>query len=246
MIKLYTFPEAFGLRNVSPFCLKVEMALTYLNDEYEIVEEKDPRKSPKGKLPYIVINGESIADSEIILEHLDQTHGGALYGDLSEDEYARGYAFTRLAEDHLYWLMVASRWLDDDWFPNIENGFFGFVPRLIRPLVSKMARKQVFKTLDLHGLGRHNLEQQRGFARRDLRSLSCAISSHPFIGGERLTAFDFSVASLLSGIYDQQPATWITPIAEEFPNLQAYAERVQDTVGVFARKNREKHGGASV
>lgn len=246
MIKLYTFPEAFGLRNVSPFCLKVEMALTYLNDEYEIVEEKDPRKSPKGKLPYIVINGESIADSEIILEHLGQTHGGALYGDLSEDEYARGFAFTRLAEDHLYWLMVASRWLDDDWFPNIENGFFGFVPRLIRPLVSKMARKQVFKTLDLHGLGRHNLEQQRGFARRDLRSLSCAISSHPFIGGERLTAFDFSVASLLSGIYDQQPATWITPIAEEFPNLQAYAERVQDTVGVFARKNREKHGGASV
>ena len=123
MIKLYAFPEAFGLRNVSPFCLKVEMALTYLNDEYEIVEESNPRKSPKGKLPYIVINGESIADSEIILEHLDQIHNGALYGHLSDDEYARGYAFTRLAEDHLYWLMVASRWLDDDWFPNIVEGF---------------------------------------------------------------------------------------------------------------------------
>ena len=237
MIKLYTFPEAFGLRNVSPFCLKVEMALTHLNDEYEIVEEKDPRKSPKGKLPYVVINGESIADSEIILEHLDQIHNGALYGQLSDDEYARGYAFTRLAEDHLYWLMVASRWLDDDWFPNIVNGFFGFVPGLVRPLVSKMARKQMLKTLDLHGLGRHNLDQQADFARRDFRSLNRAVASRPFIGGERLTAFDFSVASLLSGIYDQQPPTWITPIADEFPDLRAYAERVQDTVGVFARNN---------
>jgi glutathione S-transferase len=236
MVKLYTFPETFGLRNVSPFCLKVEMALTHIGVEYEIVEEKDPRKSPKGKLPYVVINGESIADSEIILEHLDQIHNGALYGNLSDDEYARGYAFTRLAEDHLYWLVVASRWLDDDWFPNIVNGFFDFVPRLIRPLASKAARKQVFKTLDLHGLGRHNLDEQAGFARRDLSTLSRAVASQPFITGERLTAFDFAVASLLSGIYDQQPATWITPIAQDFPKLQDYAERVQDTVGVFARK----------
>ena len=35
MIGLYTFPEAFGLRNVSPFCLKVEMALHHLGERYE-------------------------------------------------------------------------------------------------------------------------------------------------------------------------------------------------------------------
>ena len=236
MIKLYTFPETWKLRNVSPFCLKVEMALTHLGESYEIVHESDPRKSPKGKLPYIVIDGESIADSEIILEYLDDAHNGALFGNLSDDEYARGYAFTRLTEDHLYWLVVASRWLDDDWFPNVVTGFFHFVPALIRPLASRAARKQVVKTLNLHGLGRHNLKEQAGFARRDLRTLSRALTSHPFIAGDRLTAFDFAVASLLSGIYDQTPPTWITPIAEEFPNVKAYAERVQEDVGVFARK----------
>ena len=127
MVELYTFPETFGLRNVSPFCLKVEMALTHIGIEYQIVEEKDPRNSPKGKLPYIVLDGESIADSEIILEHLDKTHNGVLYGSLTDAEYAQGYAFTRLAEDHLYWLLVASRWLDDEWFLNIVNEFFDFV-----------------------------------------------------------------------------------------------------------------------
>ena len=235
MIELYTFPETFGLRNVSPFCLKVEMALEHLGLEYTIVEEKDPRKSPKGKLPYIVLEGEKIADSEIILEHLDAQHGGKLYGELSDEEYARGYAFTRLAEDHLYWLMVASRWLDDEWFPNVVAEFFDFVPWPIRTLASNGARKQVLKTLDLHGLGRHNLDEQADFARRDLRTLSRALSTHPYIAGDSLTAFDFAVASLLAGIYDQQPPTWMTPIAQEFPNLKDYAERIQTEVCVFAR-----------
>lgn len=236
MIKLCTFPETFGLRNVSPFCLKVEMALTHLGLDYEIIEESDPRKSPKGKLPYIIMNGETIADSELILERLDQAHGGALFGQLSDEEYARGYAFTRLIEDHLYWLVVASRWLDDAWFPNVVAGFFGNLPGLIRPIASKIARKQVLKTLDLHGLGRHNLDEQADFARRDLRALGRALKSHPFIAGERLTAFDFAVAGLLSGMYDQKPETWINPIADEFPELREYAERVQEAVGVFARK----------
>ena len=236
MITLYTFPPTFGLRNVSPFCLKVEMALTHLKEDYEIIEESDPRKSPKGKLPYIVMDGEAIADSEIILERLDDARDGALFGELSDDEYARGYAFTRLAEDHLYWLVVASRWLDDEWFPNVVSGFFHFVPGLIRPLASRAARKQVLKTLDLHGLGRHNLEEQADFARRDLRTLSRALASHSFIAGDRLTAFDFAVAGLLSGIYDQSPPTWITPIANEFPDLKDYTERVQETVGVYARR----------
>ncbi|NND67316.1 MAG: glutathione S-transferase family protein [Halioglobus sp.] len=235
MMQLYTFPETFGLRNVSPFCLKVEMALAYLGVEYEIVEEKDPRKSPKGKLPYIKVDGSVIPDSEIILEYLDGAHAGKLYGHLTDEEYSRGYAFTRLSEDHLYWLMVASRWLDDDWFRNVVDQFFDFVPWPIRTFASKAARKGVARTLDLHGLGRHNIPEQKEFVRRDLEALNRALSSRDFIAGDRLTAFDFAVAGLLAGIYDQQPPTWINPIAQEYPDLQAYAERVQEAVGVFAR-----------
>ena len=39
MIQLVTFPPAFGLRNVSPFCLKTEMLLTSLQLPFEIIEE---------------------------------------------------------------------------------------------------------------------------------------------------------------------------------------------------------------
>lgn len=236
MIKLYTFPEAFGLRNVSPFCLKVEMALTWLKIDYEIVLQADPRKSPKGKLPYIVADGETIADSELIFEYLDQRTDGGLYGGLSARDYARGTAFTRLAEDHLYWIMVASRWVDDDWFAHVKKGFFGGLPPLLAAVVARVARNQVRKTYLLHGLGRHSLEEQAGFARRDLQALSGALEGADYLLGDSLSAFDFGVASLLAGLYDNKPATWLTELADEFPIPREYSERVQAELGVYCRQ----------
>lgn len=235
MIKLYTFPEAFGLRNVSPFCLRVEMALAHLGMKFEIVLESNPGKSPKGKLPFIIDDGVTIADSEIIFQHLDRKSEGALYAHLQPGEYGQGLAYTRLADDHLYWLMVASRWLDDTWFVNVKEGFFGAFPLGLRTAIGVLARRQMRQTYVLHGLGKHSLEEQQEFARRDLAALEDALEEKPYLVGERLTVFDFSVVSLLSGLMDNQPATWVSTIAEEYPGLRSYAERIQAEVGVYAR-----------
>ncbi len=113
MMTLYTLPPAFGLRNPSPFCLKVEMALTHLGLDFEIATEANPQKAPKGKMPWLVDDG-IIPDSELILDHLDKKTDGGIFSALAPEEVAVGTAFTRLAEDHLYWMVVASRWLDDE------------------------------------------------------------------------------------------------------------------------------------
>jgi glutathione S-transferase len=235
VIKLHTFPQAFGLRNVSPFCLKVEMALVHLKQEFDIIEESDPRKAPKGKLPYLLIDGAKMPDSELILEYLDKKTNGGLYGGLNSLEMAQGTAFTRLAEDHLYWMVVASRWLDEDWFPNIREGFFSYLPTPMKYLVGMIARRQVRQTYNLHGLGRHTLQEQKHFAQRDLQAIADVVSEQHYIVGGRLTAFDFSVASLLAGAIDNKPATWVTELAENIPALREYAERIQQEVGVYCR-----------
>ena len=121
MMELVTLPPAFGMRNVSPFCLKVEMLLAALELPYTVSSEKDPRKAPKGKLPFVIVDGKRIADSELIVEYLDETTGGKVFAGLSPQQKGSGVALSRLAEDHLYWLMVASRWLDDAWWPNIAT-----------------------------------------------------------------------------------------------------------------------------
>ena len=234
-IKLVTLGAAFGLRNVSPFCLKVEMLLHDLGLPFEEDVEQDPRKAPKGKLPYVIIDGQTLADSELITLKLDELTQGRVYAGLSARDHAHGVALTRLAEDHLYWLMVASRWLDDAWWPNVVEGFFHIAPAPIRPIAAGLARRQVRQTLALHGLGRHTEEEQRGFARRDLQALQDAVLEDAFLFGDKPNVFDFTVASLMAGIYDNQPPTWVTLLAQEYPDLRAYTERVQATMGLFAR-----------
>lgn len=236
MLELVTLPPAFGMRNVSPFCLKVEMLLASLDLPYRLSELIDPRKAPKGKLPYLLVDGKPLADSELIVEFLEDYTGGRVYAGLSAEQKATGVALTRLAEDHLYWIMVASRWLDDDWWPNVVQGFFGFVPGIIRPLAAGMARKQVAKTYYLHGLGRHTLEEQAGFARRDLAALDALVPAEAFLHGPAPDIFDFTVAGLMAGLFDNEPVTWLTELAQPHENLRAYTERVQESVGVWGRK----------
>ena len=236
MLELVTLPPAFGMRNVSPFCLKAEMLLKSLDLSFTISQISDPRKAPKGKLPYLVADGRTIADSELITEYLNATTQGRVYAGLSDAQKAQGVALARLAEDHLYWIMVASRWLDPEWWPNVVAGFFGQLPVIIRPIASTMARRQVARTYHLQGLGRHSLEEQRGFAERDLAALDAAVPAADFLFGLSPGIFDFTVASLMAGVYDNQPATWLTGLAQNYKNLHAYTERVQTHTGVYGRQ----------
>ena len=235
-MKLHVIPPAFGLRNTGPFGFKSELALRHLKQEFELVMSPDPRAAPKGKLPFLEDGGTVVADSELILEYLDQKTGGGLYGHLTDTEIADGRAFTRLTEEHLYWAMVASRWLDDEWWPNIVTGFFASMPFPIRHIAPVVARRQVRQTLFLQGLGRHTQEEQEGFTRRDLDAIAKKVGDGPFLLGDKLTAYDFGIASFLAGTIDNQPATRMGVITREYTSLVDYAERVQATVGAYCRE----------
>lgn len=235
MLELVTLPAAFGMRNVSPFCLKAELLLASLELPFQHTVLADPRKAPKGKLPFLKDDGKVIADSELITEYLDGLTQGRVYAGLTPAQKAHGVALARLAEDHLYWIMVASRWLDDEWWPNIIDGFFGIAPKPLRPLVAGLARRQVRQTYWLHGLGRHTLEEQRGFATRDLQALADSVPAAGFLFGSTPNVFDFTLAGMMAGIYDNEPPTWLTLMAREYPGLQAYTERVQAHMGIYGR-----------
>ena len=235
-LTLVTLGSAFGLQNVSPFCLKAEMVMTHLGLGFGLDVQADPRKAPKGKLPYLIADGEIIADSELILEYLDNLTQGGVYAGLSAKERAVGVALNRLVDDHLYWIFVASRWLDEAWFPNIVEGFFHIAPKPVRGLVARQARKSVARTYDLQGLGRHTRQEQEGFARRDLQALEDAVAPGPFLFGDAPCVFDYAIASFMAGVFDQRPATWVTRLAEEFTELKRYTEGVQASVGIYGRE----------
>lgn len=235
-IKLYTLGGAFGMRSVSPFCLKLEMLLAHLGVDYSLVIEPDPRTAPKGKMPWAKIDGEVISDSEIIIETINRLTEGQVYDGLTPREQAYGLGMVRLAEEHLYWLLASARWLDDDWWPNVKRDFMKIIPAVVRTPVSSLIRRRMRQTVLLQGLGAHTLEEQFGFARRNLGALQDAVGESAYLFGEKVSVFDIGIAAIMVGIYDNQPATRLTNIANEFTGLKAHTERVQDCVGVYGRK----------
>ena len=118
MIRLHQYAPMFGIPNASPFCMKVETWLRMANLPFEIVEVVDPRKGPKGKVPWIEDQGKTIADSAFIIEYLQKTYGDPLHdGALDPAQRATSMALHRLIEDHLYWAIARGRFLDDEVWP---------------------------------------------------------------------------------------------------------------------------------
>ena len=114
VITLYGMPPAGGLRQLSPFVVKVEMALKYLNAEYKrefVMPLKISKSSPSGKVPWIKIDDFEFGESDIIIEHLIRMHKSDLLEGLSSNELILGTALKRLTEKNLYWYMVWSKWM---------------------------------------------------------------------------------------------------------------------------------------
>lgn len=68
MITLFQFPAAFNVPNASPYCLKLETQFAPGRPGVSGEGRQRPaQRRPKGKLPYVRIEGEAIGDSEIVI-----------------------------------------------------------------------------------------------------------------------------------------------------------------------------------
>jgi Glutathione S-transferase N-terminal domain len=135
MITLYAFGPAAGLPDFSPFVTKAEVLLKMSGLPYG-TDTTGFRKAPKGKLPYIVDDGEIVADSTFRW-HLEHKYRVDFDIGLTPEQRAIAWAFEKTAEDNLYWVMVDLRWTDDENFAHGAGHFFKAVPALVRPLVAE-------------------------------------------------------------------------------------------------------------
>src|SRR4051812_36407773 len=101
-LRVFTFGPDWGLPSAGPFALKVLAWLELTGVPYEQVIEDDPRKGPKGKNPWIELDGKQIADSEIIIEHLSKLRKVDLDEGLSFEQRAMGHAWRRTFEEHFH------------------------------------------------------------------------------------------------------------------------------------------------
>jgi len=220
------FPPVWG-RNVSPFALKLEAWLKLADIPFEVEFSSNLAKAPKGKLPYIVDGRRRIGDSTLIIEHLKRTRGIDPDAGLSRRDVAESLALQRLFEEHLYFILVYSRWIDDEGWAPMSEAFFGLVPAPVRAVARTMARERVRKILHLQGIGRHDRDEVYHLARADLAAVAELLADRPFFLGDRITTLDAIAYGCLANILLVPLETELKRIALEWPSLTSWCEAME-------------------
>src|SRR6478672_9768843 len=225
MITLYGFGPGFGLPEISPFVTKTEVQLKMAALDY-CKDRATPAASPKGQLPYIVDEGERIADSTFIRAHIEGKYGFDFDAGLSLAERAQAWAFERMIEHHVYWALVGARWVDPVNFAKGPAHFFDGAPEHSREKLREDAQFRVAENYLLSGLGRHAPDDDVDLAVRSLFALSVQLGDKAYLMGNKPCGVDATAFGALAGILTPFFESKLRERAEEFANLTAYVDRM--------------------
>ena len=231
MITLYTFAEGFGQFSYSPFCTKASWLLNMASVPWERKDMNDPRKMPTAKLPVIgTEDGTLIPDSDNIRSHLEE--GGFDFDKgLSPRDKAASRAFIRMAEEHIYFHQVMDRWGNDENWAVIRKEYFGFLPFLLRNIISSKLRKDLMRTMHGLGLGRLTVEQRLERVEDDLVAITVQLGDRPFLFGDAPTAADASVGAIINAVLASPVSTPLSRRVSEDQILSAYGARCTAAMG---------------
>ena len=228
MITLHTFGTAFGLPDSSPFVMKAMLLLKLSGLPYETAPYvAGARVGPKGKRPFIVDEGVTVADSTLIRFHLERKYGIDLDARLSLQQKSVNWTAEKMCEEHLYFAAVYFRWMKDENFKKGPATFFDDIPFLIRPLVRALVRRNMGKTLHAQGIARHTEADIAMLACRDIDALAALLGDADWLGADAPCAADASVGAFVLTCLCEHFDTPLLKAAQSHPNLVAYAHRVQ-------------------
>ena len=116
MLTLYSYPELFGVADNNGYGLKVYAFLKLTGVPFTHQHIFDASTAPRGQLPYIVDDGETIGDSDTIIARLIRKYNLAIDDGLTVTQRNTSHLVTRMLDD-LYWVMSYSRWKDERYWP---------------------------------------------------------------------------------------------------------------------------------
>jgi glutathione S-transferase len=233
MLTVYKFTSFGRSSDMSQFVVKLETYLRMAGIPYQTAVG-DPRSAPKKKLPYIDDDGKVIADSSLILAHLQSKHGDTLDdGRLSPEERATARAWKALFESDLYFVIAYNRWWRDEDFALYRPALLRFlgeagVPAVIRPIAATMVRRGTKAQLFQQGVARHSFDEVMAFGCEQLAAVSDFLGGKPFFLGDRPSSLDATAFAFVSAILWGPFEGPLKSFAQRRANLVSYCERMHD------------------
>lgn len=236
-----------GVYSASSFCTKLG-AFARMAGIPHTAKRADFQKAPKGKMPYIQHGDNYFGDSELVMRYLSNTYLSSAEGKavlkpnpaapafkpvatLTPEQQAISTLVTRTCDEHLYWGNVYFAWVATDgnehnWRVTDER-VLGFMPKLLRRLLTPMMRKNVSRNLFGHGLGRHSKDDLVYLCVKDIDALAGILGDKPFITGSAPTDGDAALFGVLGSLIDTPREHPLKEAVLKHANLVAYNQRLK-------------------
>jgi glutathione S-transferase len=228
MITLYSYPSLFGVADNNGYGLKVFAFLRLASVPFVHEHIFDASKAPRGQLPYMVDDGETIGDSETIIAHVIGKYAPAIDATLDRRARDMNLLVTRLLDD-LYWVMSYSRWKDERYWPLFRDALMREHPSLTADGLLK-AREFNFQRYHFQGIGRYapDAAYARGLA--DLKVLADLVPDHGYVHGPAPTSIDAGIYGFIANILFYDIDTPLKAFVASEPNLVRHCTAIHGAV----------------
>ena len=146
-------------------------------------------KSKKGQLPFIELNGQEIADSDIIIRELATKFEKNLDEGLTVEQRTISHALQSMLNNHTSWVVRWWRYNNPDEFIkaaelDIKRTLNSRLPTSVLNLLFKWGFKSNVKQAIGHGIGHHSNDEIYDFGKADLKTLSDQLGEQDFFFGK--------------------------------------------------------------
>jgi glutathione S-transferase len=228
MITLYSYPTLFGVADNNGYGLKVFAFLRLAKLAFTHEHIFDAAAAPRGQLPYIVDDGETIGDSETIIAHLIAKYRLAIDAELDGRARDLNLLITRLLDD-LYWVMSYSRWQDERYWPSFRAALMREHQSLTDEALRK-AREFNFQRYYFQGIGRYQPEAVYVRGLGDLAVLADLVSAARYVHGPRPTSIDAGIDGFIANIYFYDIDTPLKEFVAAQANLVRHCTAIHEMV----------------
>jgi glutathione S-transferase len=232
MITLYHFSDVWGV-DPSPFCLKVETYFRLAKIPFEkSVSFTAFLKAPRKKLPYIVDDNKTIADSELIIDYVNNKYHVSLDDWLSPEQRAVSHTLRRMIEEGTYWVAVFERWMDPKVWVTYKPVVLGAIPAPMRNAAGVVLRRDYKRRLYGQGVSRYSPAEIKRIGERDVGAVATLLAEKSYLFGDKPSSVDAVVFGLLGNVYYAPLETEMKRTISSYPNLTAYLDRLHKLVAV--------------
>lgn len=210
--------------------MKLEAFLRIADIPYQNCYLDNSELSPTRRLPFIRDNGITVADSELIMDYLESKYKFKVDGHLSQQQAVCHHGFHRVFDEHLYWALQYSRYLEADNFKTLSQMLYHEIPPPFSHIKANKARKQVQQQLFAQGLGCLSADNIYLKAEKDLQQLSLLLADRDWFGGDFVSKLDLSAVAFFSHIAIVELPSPLQQSLQQFDNLIEFQHRAKQII----------------